>query len=732
MKLFISDIKKIDWLWNMLPVDFQTLNPFEYFVFYYDNVEATSSIDIKYTHKLNNFGTEKTLRIQYQRQSQQYGFFTDPMETDNSVLYMFLKYYVEKGSSEQNIQSNLKRLDELFLGFKAKDLEEARNESLTNRTGIFDTNSSSEMESAIKKFVFQPKNRNGILKVFEIVNSYFSSQYNHQLYGKKLKKVVTLIGNPSGGIITEERGTVRYMLVGENSFKANQDGKLDKAKEMMRSRISPLIIRQDTGWTLNPFDGKWRKRISDKDMHLILDKYESYNDRRFGELQLYAPFNQGIPREDVWKAIQDSLKSGANVSDLLKDGYTGTIADVVHHPILFEYYPELKELPYFSALYISRNSLPKNYYYSDTPQHLMMFGDLSKSTKYILLHEMQHYIQGVEGFGNGGNLNLSEMVVAAGGSQVRRFLTMYYEGNKKFCTEADTLDLKRVAAQIQATQLPAAWGIMKQIFKNEESIKKDCERAFMIYSKYYSQMAEKNPLLRKMTQEVFGDWYMEFFNLVSKGDKEVAAMRQNFVNKGWTAAEVQTLLFNAYQTLSGELESREVQHTAEIDEELLDYFKYYSSETRKSKDVTVVFKEGIIEEVKDYQGALETTDENTYIIHVKKSKDGVNLLHEIGHIVEDEAMKHSYFQIITKAYGEVGKEKFDSLSEFFVECFLGWCVRRNIDDQLTKNLKSKLIFPSLNETDSVFNYMFGYESENVDLISLDKCYEFVVNLLKII
>jgi hypothetical protein len=253
-----------------------------------------------------------------------------------------------------------------------------------------------------------------------------------------------------------------------------------------------------------------------------------------------------------------------------------------------------------------------------------------------------------------------------------------------------------------------------------------------MFASYYSSNWQKNPMLRKLAKEVFGDYYKDFFDLLSTGNEKKTEQYEFLIKKGWTPDEIHTLFFHTYQSLAGEFESREVQHSAEINEELLDYFKFYSSESLRQSDINVVFKEGIIEDVIDHIGAIEKTEDDTYIIHVKQTMNGENMLHELGHIIEDEVSKEPYYKIITNAYTEIGQSKFDTISEFFVECFLGWIFRKNIDDELCKSLKEKRVFPSLIETDKIFNSMFGYESERLDLIGLDKCYLFVDKLLKII
>lgn len=742
MKLFLSDIKKIDWLWDVIPTDLKEKKSGQYFIFYYDNIEETSSIEMKY-HQIADKIDDRVFQVQYKQRAQNFGFFKDTFMTDNMLFYMFLKFYltlyIDSSSMElydttEEKNQVIEKLDKLFLDWKSQDLQNLRAEGISEDKGIYEINNLSNLESAVHNFVRLPQYRNGVIKGFELVDTYFKSKYQHSLYGKKLKKVVQLINSPSGGILTETGGSVRYMLVGEHSAKAISDGTLDKAKELLRKGTDPLLIRTETGWYMNPFDGKWRKRISDKEMKLNFDKYLPYNDSRLGEIMLYAPLSNGITREDVWSAVGSSAQSSSKVIELIKNGYEGSIGDAVIHPLLFEYYPEIKNIPFFSAFHTRSQAYERgeySYYFSPTPKHLNMYGLMNNSAKYVMLHEMQHYIQMKEGFANGGNLHVSELIVAVGGDNIRQFMSMFHQAIKRFCSDAHTMDLDRLVNFFKNERNPDM-KVVRPYFESGQAIIRDCETAFQVFSKYYSLYWQKTPTLRNLTREVFGDYYKEFFDLVAHGDEKKRNQREFLERKGWSREEIHTLFFHTYQSLAGEFESREVQHSAEISEDLLDYFKFYSSESLRQSDVNVVFREGIMEDVAEHLGALELTEEDTYIIHVKPTMFGENMLHELGHILEDEAMKEPYYEIISKAYTEVGQAKFDSISEFFVECFLGWYCRRKVDEDLCSELKKNRVFPQLLKTDKVFNYMFGYESERLDNIGLDKCYQFVDKLLKII
>jgi hypothetical protein len=722
MKIYISDILKISWISEIIPDSLKKLKASDYFIFYYDNIEETSSINIKHHHTADSVD-DRVFRIQYQYKCQNFGFIKEPFDSDSIMFYMFLKYYVQK---QENNTELLDKLDNLFLEYKSKDLAILRSSPVSSKVGEYDINSLSQLENAVNYFVTLPKYRGGVVKCFEMANNYFKNKYGHQLYGKKLKKIIQLINNPSGGIITYYGGSVRYMIVGERSLKAVSDGSLDKAKLMLRQEVDQSIIRLETGWYLNPFDGKWRKRISDKDINIDFSKMVSHPVRGLGDVLLYAPTSDDIKVDDIFNATSGRK---SNI-DLIKNGYKGTVGDVIIHPLLFEYYPEIKTIPIFIGFHNGNKDLYE-YYFSDKPKHLNIFGQLNSQQKYVILHEMQHYIQGKEGFGNGGNLSVSQLIVAMGGDDVRKFMSMLHQSIDKFCTDVSRMDLNRIVNYFSKENNPDA-NRMMIYFDSVDSIQKNCESAFQMFSQYYAMNWESNPAFRKLTNEVFGEYYKPFFELMSESGSKKQIKNEYLLKKGWTQAEIHTLFFNTYQSLSGEFESREVQNTAEIKEELLDYFKFYSSESLRAKDVNVVFKEGIIEDVYDHLGALEMNNEGDYLIHVKKYLNGVNMVHELGHILEDEAIMQPCFESIANAFNKVGKTKFETISEFFIDCYFGWLVRKNIDKELCSKLNEELVFKSLVETDKVFNYMFGYESERSDLIGLEKCFQYVDKLSKIL
>lgn len=179
-----------------------------------------------------------------------------------------------------------------------------------------------------------------------------------------------------------------FSFAGQRSANASIR-QLDSAKDRIKAGDDPEVVRQDTGWHQG-FDGKWRYEISDEDA------------------TLKAPFpNKGQRWGDIYNSVFESrVKSGA---------LTITVGDLLHHPALFAAYPDVANIPVSTkkgdgASYIVASSID--------PASIQIGEDEPMySVRSILLHELQHGIQTIEGFANGGSLESRSGVINALTSQ---------------------------------------------------------------------------------------------------------------------------------------------------------------------------------------------------------------------------------------------------------------------------------------------------------------------------
>jgi len=153
----------------------------------------------------------------------------------------------------------------------------------------------------------------------------------------------------------------RYMFAGEKALMADQN-QLAKAIAMDATGASARPggeIQEQTGW-FKGFDGKWRFELSDR----------------------------GAALTQAWENMP--------VSKLKKDFLT--LDQVLQHPTLFQQYPQLASVRVFKLPL----GLGKHGSFNETENRLIISSGSNEQLA-TTLHEIQHAIQGMEGFARGGS-----------------------------------------------------------------------------------------------------------------------------------------------------------------------------------------------------------------------------------------------------------------------------------------------------------------------------------------
>lgn len=174
---------------------------------------------------------------------------------------------------------------------------------------------------------------------------------------------------------TANRGTVRIegigdskgirdAFAGELSEKADK-GMLAKAKAMLEGGADSENVRKETGW-FQGYDGKWRYEIDDSTAvwHLDTAKPDPKRLVHFGER--------------IFK-----------------------LTDLLDHPAMYEAYPQLKDV----TVWENPDAPVDGYVVGKNTDHITVrslssVGNLSKD---IVIHEVQHLIQNIEGFTSGAS-----------------------------------------------------------------------------------------------------------------------------------------------------------------------------------------------------------------------------------------------------------------------------------------------------------------------------------------
>ena len=222
------------------------------------------------------------------------------------------------------------------------------------------------------------------------------------------------------------------MFYGEGAYMRPEEiAALAKAKELHAKGVGMEEIRSGTGFHLDPLDNKWRGEFSDKpsamtqvakaareatatestkpnptaddvrpEVKALSEKYgmspsiwrHKDVDRALKDVHEDLRI-QGAPREEL-----DLVDAEAQRLWDMKPKTTAetTLGEVLDHPELYEKYPELKSAPMTLSERRDLSWAEPNLDYINLGRHRE--GDRS-----VALHEVQHLIQGREGFTRGSN-----------------------------------------------------------------------------------------------------------------------------------------------------------------------------------------------------------------------------------------------------------------------------------------------------------------------------------------
>lgn len=202
--------------------------------------------------------------------------------------------------------------------------------------------------------------------------------------------------------------------------------KLEKAKDMDKKGAFSEIIRKETGW-FKGADKKWRFEISDKDAEILNKEnlgyheydadflsggyYEEQNkiNKRFGKL--IEDKNAGkISQEEFDYQYDQAMFDRDSLSYKYEENYnaykanTHYLSNILKHDTLYAAYPNLK--------YLLVEIVPAGQTYSGrfTGKKIQIPSYVAKGNNFksVLMHEVQHYIQDVEDFNWGGNIESVE------------------------------------------------------------------------------------------------------------------------------------------------------------------------------------------------------------------------------------------------------------------------------------------------------------------------------------
>ena len=398
---------------------------------------------------------------------------------------------------------------------------------------------------------------------------------------------------------------LQFQIIGEqgageldrNTETNERIANLDTAKKMEEAAKDAKAIRLATGWEKG-VDGKWKYEIDDSKVHFNLyDAMEEWDELhpRYEELREKF-FKTGLSEEEQ-KEFDQWIDERNEVSDKHTDmdfseklfGKTFKLPEVMRHNELFKAYPELKDVT-VSIQRTGESGTLGNASYEDKHINLYRnekdigsFEEWEKKAGSILLHEVQHIIQGIEGFAKGSNPKMFEENPEA--SELSKALASYRSYTKEQLQNFSVNQEKQNYRDLGMTDAQIA------------ELSKDVEG-----------LGTVEEIIERGVKEHGAEWmYNEIQYAVKEVDKagKIVVDGKSFMSN-----------MEAYMVSAGEVESRNVQARMRFTPEQRSNTLLSATADFAPEDQIIIF-DGLTSEsrtagVEERNVALEETDQKEY------------------------------------------------------------------------------------------------------------------------
>jgi hypothetical protein len=687
-------------LLQSLPEPLKNMVSGDNFVFYYNVDEENAKLTVYEYEVVKQVNVTLYRDIQFRAKkaevsSLSIGFFTDSFETRDGLFYQFLRTYNE-----------IEKVKTFYSYLVGQDKIVDINVSTDSINEIY---TSDDFRRAIS--YFSPSRLQSIMFVYDMVNSATQRRLSKSLYGDMIKKIVNLVVY-DGGVLPEIGGTLRFMVIGENAkLTEEQKDKLKEAKILVRNMVSYDNVYQITGWALSQKDGKWRTNIADDKAAIKSSILFDYNGRK-----LYVPNGQTI--EEVLPILDNPQRA-------VGSGYRGRLSELFSHPTLFDYYPKLALIPL--VYYYGDAGGKQEFYFSPDERGGFIVINGSKSSGdslSILLHEIQHFVQHQEGFATGGNQFLARFVASVGSSAVRKIFACINRMERYFREYLYTDDARLGLIESFRETNPKSNNARQyknqilEILKDKEEYKfkyKSINFFLVLFVAEEGDFTTSDVVSYLESRITNPEVIYELFENISNGYSQSKKYRKILLSEGYKDDEydeygnlikigdVGRILFQGYENLYGEMESRSVQASRFVESEFKNYFYLTKWENTPIQQLTVI--DGV-EEVIDcdkIEAAVEKKGDD-YVLHFKKERSCESYLHELGHIVHDILNKLGYKD---KIRAQFDKDLYsNNLDEYFVNKFLGYLKVRVDESGIMNDLRLNLALSDDPEINKILDEFF--------------------------
>ncbi len=314
---------------------------------------AEKPVQFLFKHELTHFG----------ERSEHYGRFVKFVRNSKTYLEWLRQKTGLKDAGREKMEAELMEKHRSAQGnLKNLSFDEARAEIIADFVG---ENCFGESLEGLNTLI-EEANLKQYPRAIQFLVDFFA-YLKKRLAGKQITLELSRIEDSFRRLISDANNTktpdnkdggLKYSYAGDNSLTANRSALTD-AVVLKAKGIDDTIILERTGW-FKGGDGKWRYNIPDNELKI-------------------------------------------NVRFLFSEHMT--LGDLVKHDKLFAAYPELKNI----KLSFKQRAKGKNGSYNHSSYEIvlntLLRNDIDK-LKDTLVHEMQHAIQHIEGFAEGGDIIL--------------------------------------------------------------------------------------------------------------------------------------------------------------------------------------------------------------------------------------------------------------------------------------------------------------------------------------
>ena len=704
MRISISDLKETK-LYQCFPEPFRKMGQDDYVVFFYEYDDKSSEIvDIKNVRVVpdivmslyNDMPSNPTTGIYYT-----FGFFKGYFDSQSALFYNVCKYYSTLFSfyDEKSAEINKKILINQFLIWRSRDIEEAKRTDVnTKHNNVFKVYSREMFSEAYTRFFLgDEEEKNITMSVIDSLNTFTKHKIRKNIYGEIINLIVTGIDSPNGGFIPEHDRPLKYFYIGEKSEVLRKDENLIKAKGLLRDKVPENEIYITTGWWYNSLDGRWRYIIQDKEATL-----ESVEE---GEMFVKAKMAWNGDTDKVAEMLFGDDEDRSKLAEVKNNGWDLYLSDILHHPTLYKHYPQLFTLPVFygDSGIAARSGGQRAFYFSPTDNMIVIVGSVIDSDiRTILMHEVQHAIQFIEGFATGGDTRFAEMIQAIGGKNVKEF---FY--NIDFLTKAiskgvtPTGDFNHVVYTAYLSSGPLRDIPRDEYYKDPKTV------AMEIISCYVLRITREEDKTKFLSN--FKPELKDALEKLDELQKKSSSIRGYLKGQGLKDEQIKHLFFQTYEALAGEIEARDTQHRVNASYPIEDYFLPLTTEAIKPDTITVKIDENGEPTVVPPSvplGAVELDEDGKYTIHIKPSFSPVPILHEVGHILYDIIGAEVVASAVDKVFTQEEIIKNGGVEEVFCEMFLCYLVRLSLSDYYSRLIGKGRKFLDNISLDDLFNDVF--------------------------